>query len=197
MPLLSSLTGSNFLPHYVIEDWIKKLVAENETGQRGKILNVSAYVKRQPMELVKNKPTFDLDHISCDVFGPDYTPEQLNSIANGIANYDVDFKNQPEPKYSFYKFCKKNDAFMYKLVTDDIYNVKDVEFIDYRNFKSKSYAELVVPILMKLCGILMKDNLRRPGTRKICIKHAHDEPYKVTEEEVIYPPSNEKNFFSS
>ena len=78
---------------------------------------------------------------------------------------------------------------MYKLVTDDIFNIRDIDFIDFRNFRSKSYAELIVPILMKLCGILLKDNKRRPITREICVKHAHDEPFKVTEETIIYPRS--------
>ncbi|XP_031641258.1 uncharacterized protein LOC116352656 [Contarinia nasturtii] len=188
MPLLSALCGSNFLPYYVIGDWINKLVASNTTENRGKIWNVSMYVKRQPMGMVKNKPNFDLERISCDIFGPDCTPEQLNSIENGLNCYDINFNDEPEPKMSFWKFCKKHDAFMYKLVVDDIFNVKDVEFIDFRNYKSKSYTELVVPILMKLCGILLKDHARRRDTRKICIKHAHDEPFKVTEEKIIYPP---------
>lgn len=196
MQLLSALAGSNFLPYFVIEDWIKALIASNENpGQRGKINNVSLYVKRQPMELVNNKPNFDLDSISRDVFGPDYTPEQLNCIANGLACYDLDLKDEPEPKYSFLKFCKKNDHFMYKLITDDIFNIKDIEYIDFRNYRCISYTELILPILMKLCGVLLKDTPRRPSTRKICVKHAHDEPSKVTEESIIYPKSISYYFF--
>lgn len=190
MQLLSALCGSNFLPFYVIQEWIKSLIdSHDDPKYRGKINNVALYVKRQPIELVNNKPKFNLDSISRDVFGDDYTPAQINSIANGLACYDLNFKDEDEQRNSFLKFCKKNDHFMYKLVTDDLFNIRDIDYIDFRNYRSKTYAELIVPVLMKLCGILLKDNKRRPSTRKICIKHAHDEPFKVTEETIIYPKS--------
>lgn len=195
MQLLSALCGSNFLPMFVINDWVKSLIETNGDPElKGKIKNVAMYVKRQPIELVKNKPTYDLDSISRDVFGPDYTKEQKNCIANGLACYELDLKEEPEPRISFLKFCKKNDHFMYKLATDDIFNVKDIMYIDYRNYRSLNYAELILPILMKMCGILLKDERRRPHTRAICVKHAHDEPYKVTDENIIYPDS--KNFYN-
>ena len=85
--------------------------------------------------------------------------------------------------------------FLYKLSTDETFCVRDIEYIDFRNYKSKSYAELIVPILMKMCGILFKDNTPRPDVRKICMKLAHDEPFKLTEEDIIYPPSKTKKSF--
>lgn len=103
--------------------------------------------------------------------------------------YDLDFIDEPEPNNLFLKYFKQRNIFLYKLATDDTFNVKDIDYIDYRNYKSKSYAELIIPILKKICGILYKDNTNRPDVRKICMKHAHDEPFKVTEEEIIYPSS--------
>lgn len=188
MQLLSALAGSNFLPFYVIKDWVAELVKSNPE-QRGKIWNVSFYVKNQTYDLVKGIPKFNLESISRDVFGADYTPEQLNSIANGLACYHLKFDEENDTKNSFLNFCKKHDSFMYKLVTDDIFNIKDIDYIDFRNYKSKTYAELIMPILMKLCGVLFRSYPRPPKTRKICMKHAHDEPFKVTEETIVYPPS--------
>lgn len=193
MQLLSALCGSNYLPIYAITDFINGLVAED--GNPGKILKVSAYVKRQTLEMVKNKPKFDLNKISRDVFGPDFTPVQLNSIANGLTIYDLDFQPEPVEKNAFLNFCKKHDSFMYQLVKDDIFKVKDIDYIDFRNYKSKSYAELTLPLLAKLCGILHKDDRVRPEYRNICMKHAHDEPFKVTEETINYPPSKTFVFF--
>lgn len=192
MQLLSALGGSNYLPRIVIEDFIQKLMeSSDDPAQRGKILNVAAYVRRQPFELVENKPRYDLERISRDVFGEDYSTEQLNSIGNGLACYDLNIEaathRSGSNDTSFLKFCKTHDMFLYKLATDDIFNIKDIAYIDFRNCKSKTYAELIIPILMKICGILFKNYSRRPCVRKICMKHAHDEPSKLTEETVIYP----------
>lgn len=192
MQLLSALSGSNFLPAYAIQEFLTGLSQANEDPQqRGKTWNVSAYVKRQPVAKLKNKFVFDLQQIGRDVFGDACTTEQLNCIENGLACYDLDDFQQPPNRSlsSFLRFCKTRDLFAYKLATDTIFNVKDITYMDFRNYKSKSYAELVIPLLMKMCGILFKDNKQRPKHREICMKHAHDEPCKVTEETVNYPPS--------
>lgn len=190
MQLLSALCCSEYLPFFAIEDFLDRLKVNENPNQRGKIRNVSAYVKRQSFVMVENKITYDLEQISRDVFGEGFSREQLNTIANGLAYYNLDFEY---PRHrdlnAFLQFCKKHKSFPYKLATDDVFNVRDITYIDYRNYKSKSYAELVIPLLMKLCGILFKDDARRPIVRKICMKHAHDEPSKVTEEAVIYPSS--------
>lgn len=188
MQLLSALCGSHYLPIYVITDFINGLIAEN-SPQIGKIWNVSAYVKRQTLEMVKNKPVFDLKKISRDVFGEDYTPENLNSIANGLSIYQLDFQDDTEPKDAFLKFCRTHNAFIYKFIADDIFKINNIDYIDFRHYKSKPYNQLIMPILMKCCGILHKDDRSRPVQRTMCMKHAHDEPFKVTEETIIYPPS--------
>lgn len=190
MRLLSALCGSKYLPLHLLTEFLNKLIEANDDLEKfGKIWNVTRYIKNQPIEVINNKPKFDLESISRDVFGPEYSFEQLNCISNELAIYDLDFDDEPEPNDPFLKHCKQHNMFMYKLATDDIFNVKDIEYIDFRHYKSKSYAELVVPVLRKMCGILFKDNAYRPEVRAICMKHAHDEPFKVTEEEVVYPPS--------
>lgn len=191
MQLMSALSGSNFLPAFAIQDFLAGLASANGNPEkRGKIWNVAEYVKRQPITGDKNKITFDLQKIGRDVFGDEFTREQLNCIENGLDCYKLEgFEQMDRNLSSFLRFCKTRDRFAFKLATDNIFNVKDITYMDFRNYKSKSYAELVIPLLMKMCGILFKDNARRPAYRKICMKHAHDEPSKVTEEAVMYPSS--------
>lgn len=176
---------------YMLTDFLNRLVDANDDPiRKGKIWNLTSYIKEQSFEIVNNKPKFDLKHICHDIFGMECNSVQLNSIENGMKIYDLDLIDEPEPNNLFLKLCKQRNMFLYKLATDDTFSVKDIEYIDFRNYKSKSYAELIIPILEKMCGILYKDDTVRPGVRKICMKYAHDEPFKVTEEEIIYPPSN-------
>lgn len=187
MQLLSALCGSNYLPVYVITDFLNGLI--EVSGCSSKILNVAEYVKKQPMQMIRNKPKYDLESISRDVFGKEYTVEQLNSIQNGLQCYDLEFSDGPAFTNGFLNFCKKREMFMYVLATDEVLKVKDIAFIDFRNYRSKTYCELIMPILMKLCGVLCGEKTRRPVVRKVCMKHAHDEPFRMTEENIIYPPS--------
>lgn len=194
--MLSALGGSQFLPYPEIQHFLNTLdSSKNNPGKFGKIWNLTTYIKGKPFEMVENRAVFDLQQIACDVFGPDYTVTQMNSIAKCLATYDLNFDDEPNPRNPFLKLCKQENHFLYKLATDHIFNVKDVDYIDFRDYKTKSYADLIIPILMKMCGILYKDDVFCPIVRKICMKHAHDEPFKVTEETIIYPPSETNNSF--
>lgn len=46
---------------------------------------------------------------------------------------------------------------------------------------------------MKICGILFQNHHDRRDIRQIFMKHAHDGPFKITDEIVIYPPSKAWN----
>lgn len=195
MQLLGALSGSKYLPIHMVSDFLNRLACANDDPIKiGKIWNVSAYIKKQPYEVVDNKPKFNLEDISKDIFGENYKSEQLNCILNSLKIYDLDLVDDHEPEDSF---LKKHSPFLYKLSTKDTFCVMDIDFIDFRNYKSKTYAELIMPILMKMCGIMWKNDSARPKVRKICMKHAHNEPFKVTEEDIIYPPSKFENNSSS
>lgn len=189
MKLLSALSGTDFLPMEMVINFIKELDNNRQDPlKNGKIWAISEYVRRQSTQ-------FDLDKISNDVFGAGYTPLQRNAIAKGLAIYNMNFDEDElrfQKKYienEFLSFCKERDPFMFKLATDDVYVVKDYSFIDYENYRSKTYSELIIPILMKICGILFQNDHDRRDSRMIFMKHAHDEPFKNTEEIIIYPPS--------
>lgn len=184
--LLGALCGSNHLPSDVLSHFHGKLAAEDPT-KIGKIRLVSAYVKRQPYTVVDNEAKFDLGQICRDVFGGRYTPEQRHSIGKSLKYYRLDFSDDNSADSSF---LIGHNAFLYTLATSDVFHVLDIEFLDFRHYDSKNYADLVIPILMKMCGILLKDHTERPVVRKICIKQAHDSSFMVVEKAIIYPTGN-------
>lgn len=204
MRLLGALCGTDFLPMDMVIDFIKRLEdTRQDLLKNGKIWSVSEYVRRQSIEIVDNQPQFDLDKISADVFGADYTPLQRDAIAKSLAVYNVAFDEVElnfQDKYignELLTFCKEHSPFLFKLATDDVYVVKDYSFIDYRNYRSKTYSELIIPILMKICGILWKNDPERRDVREIFMKHAQDEPFKLTQEFVLYPSSKSYYFVMS
>lgn len=189
--LVSALSGHDYLPREYVEPFWGKLA--EKYGKKGpRIENLARYVKNQPMlrkSVGCNDIVFDVKQISQEVFGDNFSEDQMNGILNILKYYGSAVSKITSEKSSFLKFCKENNAFMYKLATDTVYNVNDIEYIDYRNYKSKDYAELIVPVLMKMCGILYKDNRSKSRTRTICMKFAHDEPFKLVHANVIYPSS--------
>lgn len=203
MRLLSALSGNVHLPFEMLIDFLERLENNRlEPSKRGKVWNISHYIRQESTEIIDNEPQFDLDKISGDVFGADYAQWQRNAIANGLAVYNVNFSSDElhlHEKYrgnAFLSHCKEHDPFLFTLATDDVYIVKDIAFADYQNYRSKTYSELVAPILMKICGILFDNDVHdRRDVRRIFMKHAHDEPFKTTEETIIYPPSKAKHFY--
>lgn len=203
MKLLGALSGTAYLPIERMINLIKELESNRiESKNRGKIWIISEYVRRETTEIIDNKPQFDLDKISADIFGAEYTPSQRNTIVNSLAIYDTNFnldeislQNKVKSmENGFLSVCRERDPFLFQLATDDVYIVKDIAFIDYQNCRSKTYPELIIPILMKICGILFQSDRDDrcdsfEFSRQICMKHTHNEPSKVTDETIIYPPS--------
>lgn len=190
LELLSALSGTVYLPGDILKDFYEKIGVESWNG--GHIPALAKYIRDEvPLLPVAqaNILRFDLGKIARDVFGENYRIDDLNAIENGLIQYNLNF--QIDEKYPFKRpsldFSKKRNMFIFKLFTDNVYRIHDIGFIDYRNHKSKNYAELVVPLLMKLQGILYANERQRPRTRAICMKYAHDEPYKVVNEPIAYP----------
>lgn len=193
LQLLSALSGSNYLPMLVLRKFYKRIWGEGVEGNR--IPQIAKYIRDEvPLISVsgENCVRFDLKKVARDVFGEDYTEQDLNAIENGLAQYNLNFPSDDAEEGISHamKSCKSRSMFIYKLCTDDVYLVKDICYIDYRNYKSKTYAELIIPLIRKMQGIVFANEPHRPPVRAICMKYAHDEPYKVVEETVDYPPSN-------
>lgn len=132
---------------------------------------------------------------SIDVLvGSDSTPSEFKSqfgaVLNKLTSWYASKCNQNEREDSeLMEFCKTKHPFIYKLMTYEIFKIAEVMVIDFRMFRNYSYANMVVPIAMKLCGILRKDEHNPPQTRKIFIKFAHEESAIVRDEEIVYPNS--------
>lgn len=180
LQLLSALSGSMYLPcDFLTEFYVAIGISSWIEGKHiGKLAN---YIR----ERTKYGCTMSvLEQLASDAFGEKYTTQDVNAIENGLIQYNLNFQIRT-PKAL--EFCKDRNMFIYKLLTDDVYLIKDISYIDFRNFKSKNYAELIVPLLRKVQGILDANERPRPKTRAVCIKHAHDEPYKLYNEPIDYP----------
>lgn len=191
LQLLSALSGSMYLSKIRLKSFYRRIGHESMAGHY--IAHLANYVKGvQLIAIDKNKFRFNLDAIACDVFGVDYSSEQWNAIEKGLAQYDLNFSTIDTTKHmtQAMKFAKRQNMCIYKLLTDEIHLITDIAFIDYRNYRSKNYAELIIPLLQKVYGILHAHEFQRPQERAICMKYTHDEPYKVQEEAIVYPPSS-------
>lgn len=158
---------------------------------------LAMFIKDQPMQSTDINPygvAFDLKEICekiCKISDIDYDDNLFNIILGILKYYDFKSHNYPSNECSvFIEAVKKYDPFIYKLICEDeIYSMEDIQYIDYRNFKSKNYAELILPIFIKMCGILFKENHPQPKKRMFYMKFAHDEPTKLIERQIIYPSS--------
>lgn len=90
----------------------------------------------------------------------------------------------------FLEFCKNDHPKMFTLLTYRVLKLREMASVDYRKFNQKSFPDLMIPIVMKLCGVLNKDASDRPLTRQIFTKFAHDESWTLKDEEIVYPKSN-------
>lgn len=192
MQLLSALSGSSYLPVPVMKEFYSKIRDEAIEGNR--IPQIAKYIREEVPVLPtaeKDCVRFDLAKIAQDIFGEDYSEQDVNAIENGLAQYNLNFAsdNAGAHMQRSMAFCKTRNMFIYKLFTDDVYLVKDIAYIDFRNYKSKNYADLIIPLLRKMQGIIFANERNKPQERAVCMKYAHDEPYKVVEEPIDYPRS--------
>lgn len=187
LAMVGALSGSIYLPGYI--DKMKEFYTRlrKDDTKFSKIPDLAEYVRRMPQTQVNDELQFDLEFVAKDIFGDDYTEGELNAIKNGLAIYNLKF-NIPTVADPLLRTLMHRDRLLYKLQTDDIFNVRDIVYIDYENVRSKTYDELVCPLLQRILGILFGEKCDSAFTRKICMKFSHDDPYEVVEQTPIYPP---------
>lgn len=190
LELVGALAGSHYLPMRVglLKNFYTNL--KHKGDGFAKIPDLAEYVRqvKQTPSSDPNKIIFDLNAVASDVFGEDYREEERNTIENGLAVYNLNFRIPAVPD-TFHRQLKRHERFLYKLLTDDIFNIRDIMFIDFRECKAKSYAELVGPIIQRLLGIIFSEKRGTGFTRQICIKYSHEDPHEIVDETPSYPPS--------
>lgn len=187
LQLLSALSGSMYLPKTTLKSFYGRIRDENAGSNY--IAHLGKYIReRVPRD---NLFRFNLEEIGQFVFGGNYTTDKLSEIEKGLEQYDLNFDTivATQRISNAMELAKTQNMFIYKLLTDDVHLIVDIAFIDFRNYRSKNYAELTVPLLQKLYGILYDNEFRRPREKGICMKYTHDESYKVQVEPIEYPPS--------
>lgn len=196
LQLLSALSGSSYLPVTVMKEFYQKIWDATVEGNR--IPQIAKYIRDEVPVISTNEKDcvrYDLAKIARDIFGDECTEHDSNAIENGLAQYNLNFDSDVTATQHTrpMSLCKTRNMFIYKLFTDDVYLVKDIAYIDFRNYKSKNYAELIIPLLRKAAGIIFANEPQKPQERAICMKYAHDEPFKVVEEPIDYPSSTCKS----
>lgn len=93
---------------------------------------------------------------------------------------------------AFVRFCNENLYFAYGLIEEDVSTNQALSYIDLRKKESTTFIDLAVTILLKQCGILLKDREARPKSRSIKIKRRIDAEAICIENNVIYPTSKLK-----
>lgn len=195
--LLASLTFGSFLQYNVMKKFYFQTRATGVTQSR--FLHLVQYTRNQPVDYSQKDPhkMFNMRQICARIFGRNYTQFEMNAITNGFVELNLDFElpvsqMDMEP---LIKLMKENNSFMYRLATDKVFLIKDIHFIDFREHQPKSYTELIMPLVRKMLGILYGNKKVKPKGRLVCMKHAHDEPFKVTEEIIVYPSKDQTMLF--
>lgn len=133
---------------------------------------------------------------SVDVLtGSDSTPSHFSSEFGELLNrltswYTWKSNRNLHEESELMEFCKTKYPIMYMLHTYEFFEIAEIVSVDFRMFRIYSYADMVVPVVMKLCGILSNDEPSRPQTRTIFAKFAHEDSAVVRHEDIIYPSSN-------
>lgn len=198
LAMVGALAGSIYLPHYTDELKAFYERIEHAGPEFSKIPDLAAYVRKiqQTTKDDKQSVQFDVETVARDVFGDDYAEEELNTIKNGLTIYNLKF-SIPRTNDLLLRQLKRHDRLLYKLLTDKVFNVRDITYIDFENVRNRTYAELVCPLLQRMLGILFSEKYGTEFTRAICMKFSHEDPYEAVEETPCYPPDDLRMPFRS
>lgn len=187
--LVSALSYGSLLTFDVMKQFYLDIRSPGVTKSR--FMHLVNYVQSQPCDDSQKDPrkAFDLKTICAEVFGKNNTEHELNAVENGFLQYNLAFKQTADPVIPVLKLMREKNPFMYQLFNDKVFIIRDYKFIDFRFKELKSYTELIFPLVRKMQGILYanSNNNIRPKSRLVCMKHAHDEPFKITDEIIAYP----------
>lgn len=186
LAMVGALAGSAYLPSFIppMKRFNTKLVRVGPKSS--KIVDLAAYVQTIPQT---PNGEFDLAFVARDVFGDDYTEEELNTINNGLAVFNLNFK-KPAVADPMLRHLMRYDRLLYKLLTDKVFCVQDIAYTDYISVRSKTYADLMCPLMLRILGVLFAETKDTEFTREICMKFTHDELYEVIAMPPWYPPAD-------
>lgn len=170
-------------------DFIHSLVRKIKTDEKNEIFKLADYVR--------NLDDLDLERIARDIFGENYSGEQLKEIQDELSRYEMpkpdNLNGRNQSFINFVEFSKTNLYFAYGLAVETESTNEALVYIDLRQQHSIDYINLMTTILMKQCGIVFKDIKDRPYSRAVKIKrtlNANDND--LNDEVIIYPPSKLK-----
>lgn len=155
-------------------------------------LKIAHYVRNLKIE----ENGWNEDHlrkIVHDIYGEHNAEAHFKDLEYELSRYNkptTPTESEPSNWNELEKFCNEHLYFAYGLIMEDVSTNQALAYIDLRRKDTATlYIDLNVTILLKQCGILLKDRENRPKTRSIKIKRQIDDKAICVEENIIYPPS--------
>lgn len=175
------LAALSRLGSHTVNNFVRTVKTEETNGAT--IFKLADYV-RQVEDLDA------LDRIAIDFFGENYQIEQLKEIQDGLSRYEMPQPDQLDGYSQNFRdlvefFLEKNLYFAYGLAVETVSTNQALSYIDMRQEDSPMFVDLMTTILMKQCGIVLKDMEERPPSRAIKIGQRNSDEHMQA---IIYPP---------
>lgn len=181
--LFGALKAENkFLPAEILDSFheiiMKKYQNENH------VENIACFIQSEI------DPNASVHNIVGKIFDGKLAIYEQNAIENSLNSYKLEFSIDDKNNLNY---IKERLPIAYKMLTDEIFFVSDIGYIDLRFEPFDKFATVLTGLLRKCFGILFSNKENRPKNRKICIKHSHNEPFKIQNEIIDYPRSTYQN----
>lgn len=173
---------NDFLSSEILEKFHASL-RRQKRNRKCLFTNLIDFVRENVMEPV------NIDTMTAFVFGNNFCDYEKNAIENAFRHYIINMELKCDDESKLMHQTKQHYPEIYKLCRDGVYIVTDIAYIDFRHFKSMSYAELLIPILQRCLGILLYGQKSCPKIKTICMKRSHNEPFTNENEVIQYPSS--------
>lgn len=188
--LLSGISRLEGLKDNDHKNFFINLQIPREENANNFFLKIAYYVRT--LEIGENEWNEDhLRQIVHDIYGENDQQTHLENLEHELSRFNKPGVEMAES--AFVKFCKERLYFAYGLIVEDFSTNQALAYIDLRRENSTSYIDMAITILLKQCGILLKDHEARPKARSIKIKRRIDDEAVSDERDIIYPPSKLKN----
>lgn len=176
----------------VVRNFVQNIQTDEENGAL--IFQLAEYVRS-----LENLDS--LEHIAADIFGDQYTAEQLKCIQDGMARFEMPEPDHLEGYSQNFRdlvafFLENNLYYAYGLAVEKLSTNQALVYIDLQKDGSLTFINLITELLMKQIGIVFKDLNERPVSRAIKIDRTIDaQNSDEIIKNIIYPPCKFK--FSS
>lgn len=184
----------------ILENWLKFPRTHLRIPMPERFKLAIEYVKEKHL---MRKNSFDWETIAGDVYGGNFTPEQLEDFKIRYDKFDTKYRPPTDQENGFRKevstslnevidFCKKNNVYIYyELIGCEkrIIWLKDLCCLDIQNSKSIEFIDAVFTVFAKLPGVFFKDEdfNTRPKTIQVHNPLLSEDGGGAETRDIVYP----------